>query len=232
MEEKKKQRVIIPFELRKRLDVVVPESERLWFVSDTHFGHSKLTTQCPQHFERTRKYATTEEMDSNIVEQWNLNINDSDTVVFLGDFIFGDFNGRGEEVAYELWNRLHGKKYFVHGNHDQKIKGKLFDVGDYAVVRWHGKVYICQHFPHGKEYQPDPTVLNALRESLDNKATVLVHGHTHSPDLYSCTGIRGFGLQNNVSWEALYGPVPAEKLYAADHVYHGKCLGHPVVGTV
>ena len=126
-----------------------------------------------------------------------------------------------------------GNKVFIRGNHDQKIKGRLFDVADYALVNWRGLNYLCQHFPYASDFdydKPDMTSLDGMRGVLDQKTTVLVHGHTHSSDMFSRTRLRDFALQNNVSWDVLMGPVPAERLYTADHIYHGKCLGHPVVG--
>lgn len=222
-----------PFEERRRLDLEVPDTGRLWFVSDTHFGHRKLTTGAPDHFERTRPYVTTDEMDASEIASWKRDIGQDDFVLFLGDFQFGQFDGHGEEVAWELWNSLPGNKAFIRGNHDQKIKGELFDVYDYAIVRWKGMTYLCQHFPFTSEFQydkPDQANLLALRSVLDPKTTVLVHGHTHSSDMFSRTRMRDFTLQNNVSWDVMMGPVPAGRLYTADHVYHGKCLDHPVVG--
>lgn len=221
-----------PFDERRRLEIEIPDSGRLWFVSDTHFGHRKLTTGAPDHFERTRPYVTTEEMDAAEVAAWKRDILPGDFVVFLGDFQFGNFDGDGEEAAWSLWLSLPGQKFFIRGNHDQKIKGELFDVFDYALIKWKGSTYLCQHFPFTSDFaydKPDLANLLALRDILDPKTTVLVHGHTHSADMFSRVKTRAFTVQNNVSWDALLGPVPAERLYTADHIYRGKCLEHPVL---
>ena len=221
-----------PFEERTNFEIEVPRDGKLWFVSDTHFGHRKLTTGAPDHFERTRPYRTTEEMDSAQFAEWARVIGPGDVVMFLGDFQFGQTNGDGETVAWNLWKELPGHKFFVRGNHDQKIKGDLFVVRDYALVKYKDLTYLCQHFPFTSDFaydKPDQTNLLALRNILDPKTTVLVHGHTHSSDMFSKVKMKDFTIQNNVSWDVLMGPVPAERLYTADHVYHGKCLGHPVV---
>lgn len=221
-----------PFEERTKFEIEVPRDAKLWFVSDTHFGHRKLTTGAPDHFERTRPYRTTEEMDSAQFAEWMRVIEPGDIVLFLGDFQFGQFNGNGEEAAWKLWQELPGHKFFVRGNHDQKIKGELFDVRDYALVKYKDLTYLCQHFPFTSDFaydKPDQTNLLALRKILDPKTTVLVHGHTHSSDMFSKVKMKDFTIQNNVSWDVLMGPVPAERLYTADHIYHGKCLEHPVV---
>ena len=221
-----------PVSERTFFDMDIPDSARLFFVSDTHFGHRKLTTGCPNHFERTRPYVTPEEMNAAMLATWSKIIHPDDTVIFLGDFQFGNFDGNGEEAAAELWNTLPGNKFFVRGNHDQKIKGVLFDIRDFAILRWKGRTYLCQHFPFSSEFEydkPDPSVLLSMRGALDPKNTVLVHGHTHSPDMVSSVRMKDFTLQNNVSWDVLMGPVPAERLYAADHIYKGKCLEHQVI---
>ena len=221
-----------PFEERTKFELVVPTDSQLWFVSDTHFGHRKLTTGAPDHFERTRPYETTEEMDAAEIAAWNRDVRPGDIVLFLGDFQFGQFNGNGEEAAWKLWQTLPGDKFFVRGNHDQKIKGELLDVRDYALVQYKDLTYLCQHLPFTSDFaydKPDQTNLLALRKILDPKTTVLVHGHTHSNDMFSRVKMKDFTIQNNVSWDVLMGPVPAERLYTADHIYHGKCLDHPVV---
>jgi len=210
-------------------DIDLPDSTGLFFVSDTHFGHKKLVTSCEDHFDNCRTYATVEEMEADIRKKWNAAVGDGDTVVFLGDFIFGNYEGKGEEVAKAILDSLPGNKLFIRGNHDQKIKGELIDVRDYAIICWRGLTYLCQHVPFAVDVDADPSVLNNYKAVFDPKATVLVHGHTHSTDRFSRTNRKDFSLQNCVCWEAYYDMVPAERLYPANRTYVGKCAGHPVV---
>lgn len=211
-------------------DLDIPGDSQLWFVSDTHFGHRRLVTGSPDHFESCRTYATVDEMGEDIGRKWRSSVGDGDTVVFLGDLMFGDFGGHGEEAARDLLDSLPGVKVLVRGNHDQKIKGDILDCRAYAVVRWKGMTYLCQHFPFGNGPQADMSVLDSMKVSLDPATTVLVHGHTHFTDRYSRTGRRDFMLQNNACWEAWYGMVDPVRLYPANRTYVGKCLGHQVVG--
>ena len=102
---------------RTFFDIDLPDSARLFFVSDTHFGHRRLVTSCPTHFERCRRYETVEEMNADIVSKWNTEVTPADTVVFLGDFLFGR-SDEFEKVASDMWNSLNGVKFFVRGNHD------------------------------------------------------------------------------------------------------------------
>ena len=65
-------------------------NENVYFVSDTHFNHTKLCKGYDNCFDRTRKYVTVEEMNEDIVEQWNKHITKNDVVIFLGDFVWGE----------------------------------------------------------------------------------------------------------------------------------------------
>ena len=215
---------------RTFFDIDLPDSSRLFFASDTHFGHRRLVTSCPTHFERCRRYETVEEMNADIMDKWNSRVAPDDYVVFLGDFLFGNWD-KGEQSAADLWDKLNGIKFFVRGNHDQGIKGEIIDIRDYALIRHGGLTYLCQHFPFGNGPNSDMTVLGGLKSSIKPADTVLVHGHTHFSDRVSRTLRKDFSLQNDVSWEAWYGMVPAERLYAANRTYVGKCLGHPVVAN-
>ena len=67
-------------------NIVLDEDLDLWFVSDPHFYHKKLVRSCPEHFERFRNYDTVEEMNTDIITQWNKFISPNDIIVFLGDF--------------------------------------------------------------------------------------------------------------------------------------------------
>lgn len=213
---------------------VLPDSSRLFFISDTHFNHAKLTPASPKHFERTRTYRTTQDMNDDIREKWMSTVHPDDIVVFLGDFMFGycstqeDFDGKFNA----LYGELPGNKMFIRGNHDRPVHGGIVDVRDYAVLRWRGRVYFCQHFPFfsKREYdKADPSNLMAYRGKLDPANTVLVHGHTHDEERFGSLPWKDFRMQNNASWEVDYAPIPAEKFYTSNHIYHGLCAGHPIV---
>lgn len=81
---------------------------RVFAVSDTHFGHRKVI-----EFEPARAhFATIEEHDRELVERWNATVKPKDTVWHLGDVFFG---GRD---AHGILASLNGLKRLVLGNHD------------------------------------------------------------------------------------------------------------------
>jgi calcineurin-like phosphoesterase family protein len=80
-----------------------------FFTSDQHYGHSNIIKYC------NRPFATSEEMDEVLIENWNKKVTSpDDTVYHLGDFAF---KYSSQEII-NIINRLNGKKVFILGNHD------------------------------------------------------------------------------------------------------------------
>lgn len=83
--------------------------DKLFFTSDTHWGHSNIIRFC------NRPYESVEEMNEKLIENWN-NVVPEDGIVFhLGDFAFG-----GSLLWKSVCERLNGKKHLIIGNHDMK----------------------------------------------------------------------------------------------------------------
>ena len=88
-------------------------NENVYVVSDTHFRHKKLCTDELEHFDRTRHYHLVDEMDADIIAQWNKTIGDNDVVIFMGDFLMNTPVKDTEEVFYKYYNALNkGKKMY------------------------------------------------------------------------------------------------------------------------
>ena len=80
-----------------------------WFTADTHFGHSRIVSLCQ------RPYADVDEMDADLVAQWNAVVQPDDDVWHLGDFAY---KCRGDFKAYA--RKLRGRIHLIHGNHDSQ----------------------------------------------------------------------------------------------------------------
>ena len=85
----------------------------IFFTSDTHFNH--------QYMLNTRKQFTSlEEMNEQLIANWNSRVKRNDLVYHLGDFALGSV-----AEAVTISNRLNGQIYLVRGNHDRVAENKL-----------------------------------------------------------------------------------------------------------
>ncbi len=139
---------------------------KIWFTSDTHFGHQNILKFCE------RPFVSIEEMDNTIIERWNLKVGKDDIVFHLGDFAFAP-NKRWQELI----SLLNGKIYLILGNHDiTRWPGtytmQLFDrVENQMMLKIDNKykVYL-NHFPF---LCYDGTYRNP------KDCTIQLHGHVH-----------------------------------------------------
>lgn len=139
---------------------------KIWFTSDTHFGHKNILTFCE------RPFNSVEEMDNAIIERWNSKVGKDDIVFHLGDFAFAS-NKRWQDLIY----KLNGKIYLILGNHDiTRWPGtytmQLFDrVENQIMLKIDNKykVYL-NHFPF---LCYDGTYRNP------EDCTIQLHGHVH-----------------------------------------------------
>ncbi len=78
-----------------------------YFISDTHFGHSKV-----YEGKQARVWANnSEDGDEYMINKWNSVVKTNDTVYHLGDVAF-------PKKSLEILSKLNGKKILIKGNHD------------------------------------------------------------------------------------------------------------------
>ena len=85
----------------------ISREEKVWFTADNHFGHANIIRYC------ARPFASVEEMNETLINNWNRVVGKNDIVFHLGDFSVG---GAAEWTS--LVERLNGRIYLVLGNHD------------------------------------------------------------------------------------------------------------------
>jgi calcineurin-like phosphoesterase family protein len=94
----------------------------IFFTSDLHLSHKNILL--PSY--SNRPYATLEEHDQALIENWNRVVGPNDVVYFLGDLALCHPNH-----ALEMVSRLRGNKRWIRGNHDHddlvKRCGLLFE---------------------------------------------------------------------------------------------------------
>lgn len=123
--------------------LIIHEPNKLWFTSDTHFGHLNIIRYCDRPFKDQYH------MDKVLINNWNSLISNDDIVIHAGDFCWG---GKGEWI--HLLHRLNGTKILVPGNHDRDkdIPKEMFEMVAYGYLNMEIKddkpqrITAC-HFP-------------------------------------------------------------------------------------
>lgn len=96
--------------------------DSIWFWSDLHLGQKCL--RWPEPLFKKRGFATLEEHDETILNNWNAKVGPNDTIFILGDIIFGE--GAFFKLV-EFFNKAQFKTcYLMFGNHHAGTK-QLFE---------------------------------------------------------------------------------------------------------
>lgn len=90
--------------------IKIQDSSKIFFTSDTHFGHTNIIDYLHRPFP-----GGVSEMDETLITRWNEVIPEDGVVFHLGDFAFC-----GATRYREIASLLHGRKILVLGNHDHR----------------------------------------------------------------------------------------------------------------
>lgn len=132
----------------------------IYFTADCHFGHANIIKHT------NRPFASVEEMDETLIQNWNKKVHRNDTVYIVGDLFF-----RAAEVESTL-ERLKGKKHLILGNHDKSWIKKV-EVGKYFE-----SVHALAEISDGKH---GITLCHYPLLSWDHaQRTYMIHGHIHN----------------------------------------------------
>jgi calcineurin-like phosphoesterase family protein len=82
---------------------------RIWFTSDTHFGHDNIINHCARPFESASA------MDAALIANWNAVVAPDDEIWHLGDFCY-----KSAQSPSDYLRRLNGRKHLLWGNHDSE----------------------------------------------------------------------------------------------------------------
>ena len=148
-------------------------SEKIWIISDTHFTHQMLIDAGV----RPADY------NEQIAKNWNDLVSPEDTVVHLGDVIFGYEKERLEGIL----KGLNGTKVLVKGNHDYKPDAWYYKMGFSNVypetLEWNNVIF--SHIPlpkvpwdkvniHGHLHANSGHRLEEVEHYLDEQKHILV----------------------------------------------------------
>ncbi len=162
---------------------------KTFFIADTHFGHKNVIEY------ENRPFKTIEEMDKQLIDNWNNTVCDDDTVYVLGDFSFYNKKKTREICLY-----LNGRKILIMGNHDTEKYGYYIDCG-FAEVSRHPVIledfWILSH---------EPLYVNS------NMPYANIFGHVHNNPLFKDISKQSFC----VSVERInYTPIDFEEIKKA-----------------
>lgn len=137
-------------------------SKETWLISDTHFGHTNITTFVDNSGNRIRPFNSVEEMDELMVKNWNELVNEGDRVYHLGDFCI-------KNQSLKIIDRLKGRIVLIKGNHDIfKLKEYLKYFDDIRAFKvFPEQRLICSHIP-----------IHPCQ--LEHRFKYNVHGHMHT----------------------------------------------------
>ena len=113
------------------------EEMNQWFTADCHFGHGRIIEFCK------RPFKDADDMNRQLIINWNARVKPEDTVFHVGDFCF-QFNHQSLKAEY--WEKkLNGKIIHVRGNHDKNNSTKT--IIERLVIRYGGKLINLVHDP-------------------------------------------------------------------------------------
>jgi calcineurin-like phosphoesterase family protein len=130
-----------------KIKIHLKDESSVYFISDFHLFHAKIITP---EFDN-RPFDNLDEMHEVLIQNWNDVVDKNDTVFYLGDLCFANW-----EQAVPLVKRLNGNIHFVMGNHDryqdiQKIGrfNTISDLVDLSITDNKGKKYsfVLCHYP-------------------------------------------------------------------------------------
>lgn len=204
--------VPIYHDLRELLTAVVNDLNRPsqnFFTSDTHFGAQRTLELC------RRPFRDVEEMDLQLISNWNKTVRPNDVVYHLGDF--------GESFDY-LKMLNYKEMHFVYGNYEcRDIDGTDAALKKYKDV----KTYMGDELDFvGKEH-----VYKLRHEPLSaggyEKENVYLFGHIHGRCAYKRNGIDvgvdAYGTFTPLTQEEVEWRANAALIYVDENVFTDIC---------
>ena len=144
--------------------------EDVWFISDPHFGHSRIIEYS------SRPFANVDEMNEKMVQNWNELVKPGDRVYCNGDVAFMPY----DKFRAFIW-RLNGNIHLVLGNHDKMIienKNDLLKQGRFATIQHYNELKIAGQNDHSLPLRP---------KSLERFTQIFYHAVWAQPRLSTST---------------------------------------------
>jgi len=107
----------------------------IYFTADLHLHHQYIL----RYAKRNPPFRDIDDMDRELIRNWNSATKNTDKIYHLGDFCFThDSNVYGRAIR-----KLYGRRVFLRGNHDQGLQH-----ADYYIWCWiDGMKIFMRHWP-------------------------------------------------------------------------------------
>ena len=121
----------------------------IYFISDTHFGHSRVIKYNNRQGSNGALFRNVDEMDQHILNEINTIVRKKDSLYILGDFCIYS----KEPIFYRSLIQC-DDVHLILGNHDLSKKGKVRNFEGFASVNFVNQIIYCNqkiymsHYPH------------------------------------------------------------------------------------
>jgi len=141
----------------------------IYFCSDFHFNHNR------EFIFKPRGFTSVEEMNTNLIANFNAVIKPEDDVYVLGDLMLGGSDKMTEGLM--LITQLNGRLHLVRGNHDTDKRWEAYKTLPNVVeqqnaiyLKYQGYHFYLSHYP---------TLTGNLEKESLKQCTCNIFGHTH-----------------------------------------------------
>lgn len=151
--------------MKEKFDFKIHDALKIYFTSDTHFGHKGIIDFC------NRPFKSVEEMDKELIIKWNEKVPEDGLVFHLGDFAWG-----GHPFWENIRKQLNGDIILIKGNHDEKNLTKTGAETLFKNVTYQLKLLI-EDRPVYLNHNPFLCYAGTYRDK--NSLVYQLHGHVH-----------------------------------------------------
>lgn len=140
---------------------------KIFFTSDTHFGHDRSFLYGPRGFDNISDH------DKTIISNWNNTVSQEDTVYILGDLMLND-----NQHGLNCMKQLNGNIKIIRGNHDTDARWKLYaELPNVELIGWST---VIKYKKYSILLSHHPTMTSNLEGSPHLREHLLnFYGHTH-----------------------------------------------------
>ena len=183
----------------------------IYYISDLHIGHKN----CLRFDERP--FTDVQEMEKEMIRQWNQKVKTADDVYILGDVFF-----RYKDRYADFLRQLHGKLHLITGNHDypllkdQEAMSCFADVDKIRMITDNGRYVVLCHYP-------------IISWDKKHYGSYHVYGHVHKQInedvLFMMKQEKAFNAGSMING---YVPCCLEELEQNNRIFQATTLSHSV----